>query len=379
VTTGGGKVYLWKTTDTAAFTAAIATGAQTIIMPSPPFTAGWEAGYMLSSGLSLSGIHRWTFDCMGNFISGAAEVASPVGGAMLTVNQASSFRDQAASTIVRCDFDAAGGFQRDLTIADWDWIVDSDLFENATTLNIAWSFGGHSRESRLSNSYIINDGYNPLTFPQVGIDSEAPDTRINNLGIVQGFQQTAIFNDSATGDVNFADIHGEQVVGGPTFIEKGAGNRWLAGSQADSPPPGFPGFFFYGGYNTVTGITTLTSGTYAGQLGILVGSASLHGIFTGNTPYSGGIPVAYACVDQSSSGTGSSNIWRDNQGCNGLGLPISLPSFTVATLPSCSSVNNLYSMAAVTDASSPTYNATLTGGSTTKVPVFCNGTAWTAH
>lgn len=54
-----------------------------------------------------------------------------------------------------------------------------------------------------------------------------------------------------------------------------------------------------------------------------------------------------------------------------------LQGYTVATLPSCT--GRLGMQAYVTDASSPTYNGTLTGGSTTKVPVFCNGTAWTSH
>ena len=54
------------------------------------------------------------------------------------------------------------------------------------------------------------------------------------------------------------------------------------------------------------------------------------------------------------------------------------PAYTVATLPTCNSAAtglNAY----VTDATSPTYNGTLTGGGTVKLPVFCSGAAWTAH
>jgi hypothetical protein len=54
------------------------------------------------------------------------------------------------------------------------------------------------------------------------------------------------------------------------------------------------------------------------------------------------------------------------------------PVYTVSTLPTCNS-GTKYQTAVVTDASSPTYNGTLTGSSSTIVPVFCNGTAWTAH
>lgn len=60
------------------------------------------------------------------------------------------------------------------------------------------------------------------------------------------------------------------------------------------------------------------------------------------------------------------------------GLPVQLPGYTVATLPTCN-LGLRGGMAYVTDASRPTYNGALTGGSTTSVPVFCNGSAWTAH
>ena len=54
------------------------------------------------------------------------------------------------------------------------------------------------------------------------------------------------------------------------------------------------------------------------------------------------------------------------------------PAYTVATLPTCNTAAkglNAY----VTDATSPTYNGTLTGGGAVVVPVFCSGVSWTAH
>jgi hypothetical protein len=51
---------------------------------------------------------------------------------------------------------------------------------------------------------------------------------------------------------------------------------------------------------------------------------------------------------------------------------------TVATLPACAS-GLKGALVEVTDATSPTYNGTLTGGGSVAIPVFCNGTAWTAH
>lgn len=55
-----------------------------------------------------------------------------------------------------------------------------------------------------------------------------------------------------------------------------------------------------------------------------------------------------------------------------------LPGYTVSTLPTCNS-GMTGALAYVSDATTPTYNATLTGGGAVKIPVFCNGTAWTAH
>jgi hypothetical protein len=57
---------------------------------------------------------------------------------------------------------------------------------------------------------------------------------------------------------------------------------------------------------------------------------------------------------------------------------LSLPTTTVASLPACGAgqVGLLYS---VSDARSPTYNAPVAGGGSASIPVFCNGTSWTAH
>ncbi|MCA8430024.1 hypothetical protein [Burkholderia seminalis] len=61
-------------------------------------------------------------------------------------------------------------------------------------------------------------------------------------------------------------------------------------------------------------------------------------------------------------------------GTNGVVLPVT----TVASLPGCGAGTRGY-LYAVTDAASPTYNSSVTGGGSTTIPVFCNGTSWTAH
>ncbi len=52
--------------------------------------------------------------------------------------------------------------------------------------------------------------------------------------------------------------------------------------------------------------------------------------------------------------------------------------YVVATLPVCNAaVTNTW--AAVTDAAAPTYNSAVTGSGSARVPVYCNGSVWTAH
>ncbi|HTV32757.1 MAG TPA: hypothetical protein VME69_06600 [Methylocella sp.] len=55
-----------------------------------------------------------------------------------------------------------------------------------------------------------------------------------------------------------------------------------------------------------------------------------------------------------------------------------LPSSTVANLPTCGT-NFQYMLRAVTDATSPTYGGTLTGGGSTPALAMCVGSSWLAH
>ncbi|WP_144029915.1 MULTISPECIES: hypothetical protein [Burkholderia] len=70
--------------------------------------------------------------------------------------------------------------------------------------------------------------------------------------------------------------------------------------------------------------------------------------------------------------------------CNGSGgrctasNTIQLPVTTVATLPTCGASQRGL-MYAVSDATAPTYNGNLTGGGSVSIPVYCNGSSWTAH
>jgi hypothetical protein len=55
---------------------------------------------------------------------------------------------------------------------------------------------------------------------------------------------------------------------------------------------------------------------------------------------------------------------------------IQLPASTVAQLPVCDA-QHIGVLRTVTDATTPTFNATAVGGGAVRVPVHCNGTNWT--
>lgn len=57
---------------------------------------------------------------------------------------------------------------------------------------------------------------------------------------------------------------------------------------------------------------------------------------------------------------------------------VQLGTFTVGGLPTCNA-GAAGSITYVTDATAPTYNATLTGGGAIRALAMCNGTNWTAH
>lgn len=65
----------------------------------------------------------------------------------------------------------------------------------------------------------------------------------------------------------------------------------------------------------------------------------------------------------------------DTNGLKVTGGIIRAKGYTVSTLPA----GTLGDTAYVTDATSPTYLGTLTGGGSVKTPVFYNGTAWVSY
>jgi hypothetical protein len=132
------------------------------------------------------------------------------------------------------------------------------------------------------------------------------------------------------------------------------------------------------GQSNIYGIS-LTRGSGVAQLYSSTGTLTLGGNSTG----AGGVQFETAGT------TSPYSMVIDNTGKVGIGTntpgaqldvkgTMKVASLTVATLPTCNAgAQGL--MSAVTDATTPTYLGTLTGGGTTYTPVTCNGTAWVAY
>jgi len=199
----------------------------------------------------------------------------------------------------------------------------------------------------------------------------------------------------------------------------------LAGTTANTIATSISGNGVSGTVSTPSGINTnivlgvLNSGApdigytgvglnYTGRIGVgglpaidkqiyALGNGNSHGVYgaAGAALYSGllgysfdssvsgqiGAANAYG-VEGIAAGAGRIAVYGTASGgalsASFTGGAVLLPVYTVSTLPTCGAGLN-GAAAYVTDATTPAYNATLTGGGAVRVLAICNGTNWTAH
>lgn len=128
--------------------------------------------------------------------------------------------------------------------------------------------------------------------------------------------------------------------------------------------------FFNASFNTVAqiAIRNISHGASEGSIGFVVAKSnalSLAGVFSSN----GNLLLG---KDQFTGATNNDN----DQKLQVEGITY-LKEYTVNALPTPTGGKTSY--ATVTDATSPTYLGTLTGGGSVKCPVFYNGSVWVAH
>lgn len=185
--------------------------------------------------------------------------------------------------------------------------------------------------------------------------------------------------ECAGGEINSFAISGSSmkyknllslVGGGATDVVQGTTYDTMLALSDQTSDVGHQSGILFGPMNGQFPITA--SGTLIQAIGgaTMAGGIDLSQVsFTGNAFASTNFRVDFTGSVYANGGTFNHVILNDS---------IQLVASTVAGLGSCTS-GNVNNMRAVTDATAPTYNAALTGGGTVHVPVFCNGTAWTAH
>jgi len=185
----------------------------------------------------------------------------------------------------------------------------------------------------------------------------------NNIASING---NSASNDVGVLDLFSAGTPNVQLSSNPAYATSFINNTLTMGNGSESASPS-------------TGILQGTSGSGTNTTGadlIIRGGQG-----TGSAT-SGGVEIQAAPAGTSgSSANALGNYFRvDSAGAtiqNGA-LVFKTTPYTVATLPTCNSTTAWY-IYPVSDASSPTWNGTLSGGGSTKVLALCNGSNWTAH
>jgi hypothetical protein len=129
------------------------------------------------------------------------------------------------------------------------------------------------------------------------------------------------------------------------------------------------------------GPVTAKVGATVGVAGTSVGTIAFKNATSGTItlqPTTGALGTVTATLPANTGVIAETNLAQTWTATQTFDATIKLKSYIVATLPTCDAGAE-GSLAYVTDATAPTYNGALTGGGSVKVPVFCNGAAWTAH
>ncbi len=283
-----------------------------------------------------------------------------------------------------------GGDPKDV-ISSHDDFADGEVFGNllVSGFHVGVSFGNNAWADRLEGSLVMGNGTGIDAPPGISNSGEAmaiTDSTIANNGI--GIKDDAGFEFLVTNsalDYNQTGVAGGRInfFASNVHFEQSAGN------------------FIFAPYGTVNllmdNITFLlggTKGSDASMIGlwpqganVKIDGASIwsnHPVanFLFIDPHAGRAPRV---VLRGIGGNGNGKIRTltnaaiqpaGSAGPRGGGLR--LPLTTVGALPACDRATE-GEMEAVSDAQTPRYNLIVKGGGRVSVPVYCNGSAWTAR
>ena len=269
--------------------------------------------------------------------------------------------------------------------------ADGEVFGNllVTGFHIGVSFGNNAWADRFEGSLIMGNGTGldaPLGISDSGEATAITDTTIANNGV--GIQDDAGFeflvtnsaldyNQTAVagGRINFfaSNVHFEQRGGNFVFAPYGAVNLLM---------------------DNITFLLGGTKGSDASMIGlwpqganVKIDGASIwsnHPVanFLFIDPHAGHAPqVMLTGIGGNGNGKirnlTNATVQRASP-VNLRGGGLRLPLTSVASLPACNRATE-GEMKAVSDAEAPRYNGIVKGGGAVSVPVYCNGSAWTAR
>lgn len=238
-------------------------------------------------------------------------------------------------------------------------------------------YGGNAGGASYSADIAANSFATGATAPEISVTSASLDylTAIDNTSSSSG---GATINNSGVVD-NYTVIDND-VSGGPAWPSTKTYTVQNGGAyQALDASGNHQSLLDITSSNNVQLANTATTGAGQnvqvtvvnpnGDIEFLTNSGQLRGTIN---------PSGNWSISAPASGTALSVDGVSGQLALSAAQPVGLPSFTVSTLPACNSTLK-GGMAYVTDATTPTYNGALTGGGSVVVPVFCNGSGWTAH
>lgn len=243
--------------------------------------------------------------------------------------------------------------------------IGDDTFLNegsGASDNIA--IGEQTYESNSSSTGVFNIAIGVTTFQGASLTNGSKNVVIGSGGVANGCTTCA-------SNVLIGHQVGLNITNG--------GNNVLVGYQSGETLAGNGANTFVGsltGQNVTTAAQNTLLGEAAGRTTFATGSGVIliaSGKNTVDTPASS--TSNYINIENILKVTGTNTPATSVSQFAGA---VQLTAVATASLPACSATYT-DSFAAVTDATSPTYNGTLTGGGAVHVPVYCNGTAWVTH
>lgn len=249
----------------------------------------------------------------------------------------------------------------------WLWINDAAVVAKTAIYNEVANYAGGGQSWAQANNFQLLSGHTPSFNVNTELDfrnDSGTDCALgvsNCLGLYVYMQGV---------NKNTAAVNLQSQDAGTLFGIRSAGN-FETGISIDNN--GVTGLYFGQLLSTTYSSATIQDHATSPASYSMSGTNSLAGIYFGNTAPTG-IDLRNGVFTNQILGTG----WAVSNAGAITTVSISLVGNSVAGLGTCNA-GTKYQVKAVGDANAPTWNATLSGGGSTAVLAFCNGTNWVAH